>query len=218
MNGVSVPKINELATALSAFQGEMKTVGFDALNPFFKSKYATLSALVSRAAPVLASHGLAVSQLLTGDGAVTTMLLHKSGQYLETTLRLEPVKKDPQGVGSAITYARRYAYAAILGLVSDEDDDGNSACTPAGKAKESLTPPKELPKTQSPAADLGDKPENPKTINERFQKALVCLGKEKFTKILKSGGYNSMKEIKTTAQAEKMLIVLDAEISNQEVI
>lgn len=122
--------INELAAALSSFQGEMKAVSFDAVNPYFKSRYATLSALVDAASPVLAKNGLSVSQLCTGDGAVTTMLIHKSGQYIGDTLKLTPTKNDPQGLGSAITYARRYAYASILGLVSEADDDGNSASTP----------------------------------------------------------------------------------------
>lgn len=122
-------QINELATALSAFQGEMKAVQFDSSNPYFKSKYASLSALVDAASKVLVKHGLAVSQVLTGDGGVNTVLMHKSGQFIGDTLKLQPVKVDPQGVGSAITYARRYAYASILGLVSDSDDDGNGAST-----------------------------------------------------------------------------------------
>ena len=75
-------EIKELATGLSDFQGEMKAVAFDAVNPFFKSKYATLSALVEGASKLLNKHGLAVSQLVSGDGAVETILMHKSGQFL----------------------------------------------------------------------------------------------------------------------------------------
>lgn len=119
--------LSELAGALNKFQSEMGTVSFDSNNPFFKSKYASLSALVTAARPLLAKNGLSVSQLVSDTGSVTTMLLHSSGQYLSSTLTLKAVKEDPQGQGSAITYARRYAYAAILGIVSDEDDDGNAA-------------------------------------------------------------------------------------------
>jgi len=119
--------ISELAKALVKFQSEMKPVSFDANNPFFKSKYATLSALVQDATPILVKNGLAVSQLTEQEGSVTTILMHTSGEYLSSTLTLKAVKDDPQGRGSAITYARRYAYASILGIVSDEDDDGNSA-------------------------------------------------------------------------------------------
>ena len=121
------PTISELAKALNRFQGEMGTVVFDAVNPFFKSKYATLSALVATARPILFKNELSVSQLTEGDGGVTTILMHSSGEYISSTLILKAVKDDPQGKGSAITYARRYAYASILGIVSDEDDDGNAS-------------------------------------------------------------------------------------------
>jgi hypothetical protein len=127
--------MKELAKALCSFQKEMRPVAFDRTNPYFKSKYATLSALVSTAAPILSKYGLSVSQILVDDGAVQTILLHESGEMLQGTLRIEPAKKDPQGVGSAITYARRYSYASILGIVSDEDDDGNAA-THTNKAEE----------------------------------------------------------------------------------
>ena len=132
-------QLGELLTALSIFQGKMKAVAFDSNNPFFKSKYASLSALVSAAAPVVSECGLSVVQLACDDGAITTVLGHKSGQFIGSTLRLKPVKEDPQGVGSAITYARRYAYAAILGLVSDEDDDGNHASQPKAETAKVTT-------------------------------------------------------------------------------
>ena len=119
--------MKELAKALCSFQKEMKPVVFDMTNTYFKSKYATLSAIVSAAVPILTKYGLSVTQVLVDDGAVRTALLHESGEFIEGTLRIEPAKKDPQGVGSAITYARRYSYASILGIVSDEDDDGNAA-------------------------------------------------------------------------------------------
>lgn len=121
------PTISELAKALVLFQTEMQTVVYDADNPFYKSKYATLAALVNESKDLLAKNGLAVSQLLGGEGSVTTILMHTSGEFMLDTLTLKPSREDPQGRGGAITYARRYAYAAILGLVSDKDDDGNTA-------------------------------------------------------------------------------------------
>lgn len=145
--------IAELAGALCKFQGEMKAVAFDATNPFFKSKYATLSALVDGASKLLAKHGLAISQLCTDDGAVMTILMHESGQYISSTMKLTPTKNDPQGVGSSITYNRRYSYASILGLVSEADDDGNSASVPVAKvaipepAKPYVKPTQDAPKT-----------------------------------------------------------------------
>jgi hypothetical protein len=127
-------QINELAFGLSQFQGEMKAVAFDATNPFFRSKYATLSALVDNASKLLTKYGLAVSQLPYAEGGVYTILMHKSGQWIGMGVKLNPTKNDPQGVGSAITYARRYAYAAVLGLVSEADDDGNAASQPVAQA------------------------------------------------------------------------------------
>lgn len=128
-------QINELTKALIAFQSEMKSVSFDADNPFFKSKYATLTNIVDSSKELLAKNGLAVTQLTTGDGGVTTILMHTSGQFIGDTLTLKAVKDDPQGHGSAITYARRYAYASILGIVSDADDDGNEASQPKSQQK-----------------------------------------------------------------------------------
>ena len=119
--------IENLAKALSLFQGQMGNVIFDSNNPYFKSKYASLSAIVNTAKPLLVKYNLAVSQLVGGTGSVTTILMHTSGEWIKDTVTLEPVKKDPQGYGSSITYARRYAYASILGIVSDDDDDGNHA-------------------------------------------------------------------------------------------
>ena len=80
--------------------------------------------------PLLAKNGLSVVQTFTAwaDGpTIVTTLMHKSGQWVSSELFLKPAKSDPQGVGSAITYARRYALAAMVGVVADEDDDGNAA-------------------------------------------------------------------------------------------
>jgi hypothetical protein len=126
--------IEKIAAALVAFQGEMPTVSFDAKNPFLKNKYASLTQLVTVAKPYLLKHGLAVTQLINGS-QVVTMLLHASGQYISSTtdLHIDAGKglSSSQVAGVAITYARRYAYASILGLVADEDNDGHTGETPA---------------------------------------------------------------------------------------
>ena len=129
----SSEQINELATALSLAQADMKAVGKDSVNPFFKSKYAGLPEVVKTASPIISAHGLSVTQTMGFNGEVdtlTTWLLHKSGQYISDTMRLHLSKEDAQGHGSATTYARRYSYMAILGLVADEDDDGEKAKLP----------------------------------------------------------------------------------------
>lgn len=130
-------EIKNLAKALTVFAVKMETVSFDSSNPFFKSKYASLTTLVEHARTVLSECGLAVSQLTEGEGSVTTILMHESGEWMRSNLKLTPVKNDPQGLGSAITYARRYAYASILGLVADKDDDANEA---TGLNKKEATP------------------------------------------------------------------------------
>ncbi len=123
------PTIALLAEALSQAQGAMKNAVKDSDNPFFKSKYADLASVVNASREVLHSHGLAVVQLPTMVGGkliLEYVLLHSSGEYIGSELEMTPVKNDPQGIGSAITYARRYTWAALVG-VATEDDDGNAA-------------------------------------------------------------------------------------------
>lgn len=124
-------KIDLLAGALTAFQNEIKDPARDADNPFFKSKYVTLDDLLRQVRPVLAKNGLSFIQMPGGDGktiTVKTVLMHVSGQYIETdALALQVAKVDPQGAGSAVTYGRRYALSAVLGVAWDDDDDGNKA-------------------------------------------------------------------------------------------
>lgn len=121
--------INELAAALSKAQGEILDATKGAENPYFKSKYADLAAVRSVIREPMAKHGLSLVQLpKTVDGGVEveTMLLHSSGQYIKSCLFMPAAKGDAHGIGSAITYARRYSIMSILSLAT-EDDDGNAA-------------------------------------------------------------------------------------------
>ncbi|WP_165610954.1 ERF family protein [Mycobacteroides chelonae] len=154
-------KHTTLAEALVAFQAEVGFVAKDTQNPFFKSKYADLPAVMREAQPVLAKHGLAVSQLpsfFNADGQIydtlRTVVIHESGQEVESTMVLHPVKNDPQAHGSAITYARRYAYMAALGLVADVDDDGNAASASAKAAPRKAAPKKAAPANPEAAEAL----------------------------------------------------------------
>ena len=124
-------QINELATALSKAQAKIIGALKDAANPFFKSKYADLSSVWDAVREPLTANGLAVIQTTSApqDGSaviVTTMLAHSSGQWVRDSLTLTPAKRDPQGIGSAITYGRRYALAAITGC-PQIDDDGEAS-------------------------------------------------------------------------------------------
>lgn len=122
--------INELATALSKAQGEMQAAIKDSINPFFKSKYADLGSVWDAARPVLSKNGLCIMQgtEMIGEKIVmVTTLAHSSGQWVKSFLPLNPSKNDSQGVGAAITYLRRYSLSALVGVVCDDDDDGETA-------------------------------------------------------------------------------------------
>jgi hypothetical protein len=133
--------INELATALSKAQGEMQAAIKDKINPFFKSSYADLGSVWDAARPVLSKYGLCIMQTteLAPDRSqviMVTTLAHISGQWMKSYLPLNPSKNDSQGMGAAITYLRRYSLSAIVGVVCDEDDDGETAVG-RGKTNES---------------------------------------------------------------------------------
>lgn len=128
-------QINELAAALAKAQGQITGASKDASNPAFKqgarvAAYATLASVWDACRQALSSNGLSVTQTTRGGETplvtVITTLWHSSGQWLRSELALRPVKADPQGIGSALTYARRYALAAMVG-VAPEDDDGEGA-------------------------------------------------------------------------------------------
>lgn len=122
--------ISALAKALVAAQAQMRNPVLDSTNPHFKSSYVSLAGVRDAVVPVLAKHGLAVTQMLSiaERGVICeTMLLHESGEWISSTLELPATKFDAQGIGSAATYARRYALMALACVVGDEDDDGNQA-------------------------------------------------------------------------------------------
>lgn len=122
--------IKELATALAKAQGEFANAKKDQDNPFFKSKYADMAGVYDASRAALAKHGLAVTQMpdVADDGKVTliTQVIHSSGEWIRSWYPVTPVKSDPQSLGAAMTYARRYAYSSVTG-VAVEDDDGNAA-------------------------------------------------------------------------------------------
>ena len=131
--------IQKIATALAKFQGEMKNPPKNADNPFFKSKYCALDTIIDTIRPVMAKHGLSFIQSCSAVGAevaVTTLVMHESGEWIESDpMTVHATKLDPQGAGSAITYNRRYSLSAVLGIASEEDDDGNSSSKVSAEKK-----------------------------------------------------------------------------------
>lgn len=133
-----------LTAALVAAQKQMPDLQRDKINPHFKSAYLSLEKLLEEVLPVLNANGLAVTQwptffVVDGEAkpALRTVLVHgESGEQMDGTMLLLPTKNDPQGQGSAITYAKRYALMSLCGLSADEDDDGNKASGRKAKKKD----------------------------------------------------------------------------------
>ncbi len=124
--------VKDLVAALIEAQKQIKQPKKTCVNPHFKSKFADLEACMDCLREPLAANGLAVPQLVIGDQLVTT-LVHVSGQCISSTYPLINPAGTPQGMGSAITYARRYALCAMFNIVAEPDDDGNAASTNASK-------------------------------------------------------------------------------------
>jgi len=195
--------IKNFADAMCKFQGEVKNPPKSASNPFFKSKYTPLDVLIDQAKPVLEKNGLSYIQSCSGDGSniiVTTLLMHNSGEWVESDpLTLKADKATAQGAGSAITYARRYALAANLGLASDEDDDGNGA--EGNNKKPPSKPQTEQTNTTTPPQQ--NKPPEAVTdiITEGQARRLFAISKgntEGVKTIVTKYGYTSTKDIKKT--------------------
>lgn len=121
--------LTKIAPALLEAQKSITFAAKDATNPHFRNKYADLPAVVDAIKPALNDAGISFLQAATPSDDdklhLTTRLIHSSGEWIEDTLVIPLPKQDPQGYGSAMTYARRYALAAMTGLYQD-DDDGNA--------------------------------------------------------------------------------------------
>lgn len=124
----------ELLKGLAKFRAQIKQPKLDASNPFFKSSYLTLTGLITAIDEALKGTGLSYNQIIADNGqaaAVQTIITHESGGILITKpFTLRPTKADPQGIGSATTYARRYQLQALFGIAGEKDDDGNAASNP----------------------------------------------------------------------------------------
>jgi hypothetical protein len=143
-NMMESEQINELATALAKVQGSIEHASKDSVNPFHKSKYADLASVWEACRKQLSSNGLSIVQLPNGleDNCLIldTKLLHSSGQWISSRIKMPLSKLDPQGYGSTLTYARRYALAAIVGVYQDDDDsESGTKRTPQTDSKQQKT-------------------------------------------------------------------------------
>lgn len=177
--------IGKIATAMLEAQKAITFAAKDATNPHFKNKYADLPAVVDAVKPALNDAGIAFLQSAgpSDDSKLhlTTRLVHTSGEWIEDTLVMPLPKQDPQGYGSAMTYARRYALAAITGLYQD-DDDGNAgsgysqnAAAPKPKSAPAALPPAVL-KKHVDSIKAADSMETLKTVYGSAYKAAHAMG------------------------------------------
>ena len=157
----SSDKIEAISKALVAFHGKIGKIAKDQTNPYFNSKYAGLSTILSAVNPTLQECGLSIMQMPADEDELITLLVHESGQFIGSKMKMSLTKRDPQAQGSAITYARRYAVAAILSLSFDEDDDGNSAMPSQASQNRAGAPqpPKATQGTPPPSASATAKGE-----------------------------------------------------------
>ena len=187
--------IGKLAEALAKAQGSMSAAAMDGKANY--GKYATLASVWDAARKPLADNGLAVTQAtdMTADSMVlVTTLMHSSGEWIGGVYPIRPAQNTPQGMGSAITYARRYSLSALLGLTADDDDDGNAASGQQSAARQveqrqanGNGKPQQAPAPQNGHGDNdADKP------SEKQQKALHAKGMD----------YYGSKEVWTLKRAE----------------
>jgi hypothetical protein len=210
--------INELASALSKAQGEMQAAIKDKVNPFYKSAYADLGSVWDAARPVLSKYGLCIMQTteIVPDGSriiMVTTLAHTSGQWVKSYLPLNPSKNDSQSVGAALTYLRRYSLSAIVGVVCDDDDDGETA---VGRGKTQN-------KEQSPEKNSQPPTQDKTPPTERIGKAEIIAitnlmhdlnkeSKKSFIDLIKQNfNANSIEEIPKNC-FEKCMISLNAKL------
>lgn len=168
-----------LVQALAAFQADLPPVDLDGVNPHFKSKYASLGNITKKVFPKLSEHGFAFSVGSFVDNGALILdahLIHESGESRSAQFPI--TETNPQKVGSAVSYYRRYALAALTGIVADEDDDGNAASNPspaerkvqAAKATPQPKPTGEVPSQAQVREWIGDSAERKEQANATYQK------------------------------------------------
>jgi len=180
----------ELFTALAAFQGEVTPPKKTASNPHFKSKFADLADVLEAVRAPLAKHGLSLTQMAVGacetHVRVVTIVAHKSGQWFRGALDMPLAQKTPQGVGSAISYARRYCAMAALGIAAEDDDGERAENRGPGVAKAAQA-------QQTQAA-----PQQPQQANQDLVATLTTLRRE----LAAQSDFDSLAKFHTHARAE----------------
>jgi hypothetical protein len=156
------PKLSKLYIALAKAQGEFPEIQKTRTNPFYNSKYADLADVRKAVQPSLSKNGLSLVQILKGK-LLITKLFHQDGGVIESEIPID-LSQKPQGIGSALTYLRRYCLCSILGVASEEDDDGNAGSD--AKPKRGTPPPPQ--KKTSTKQTRGQSTNSPKGSSDEY--------------------------------------------------
>lgn len=200
--------VGKLFSALVAAQAEMRNPPKDSINPHFKSRFADLATVLDTVKPVLARHKLGVIQMpceVDGIGpGLATMLVHESGEFVRATIALRPAKMDPQGVGSAMTYARRYGLQSVCGVVGDDDDDGEQASKPAPPKQQPA--PRPAPAQQPKPLHLDDEAffGMLKTTKREWSKVVLWINSNHGGKYAADAGFYDVSETHRKVAADAM--------------
>jgi len=210
--------IAALAAALAKAQGQMTHASKDATNPHFRTRYADLAAVWSAIREPLAANGLSVIQQVTqaeGMVGVRSILAHASGEWVSSDLQMPVAQKTPQGYGSALTYARRYSLAALVGIAQD-DDDGEAGTRPSAPVLPPVQrrqPMREQPAPQ-PVPTPAPQPAAPASAEpDPMERALLAIAEcgtpedlQAATRIIKQLGVTAVPEVrKAFASRQKEL-------------
>jgi len=204
----NVGKIDKLATALSKAQGVMKSAKKDSSNPYFKSKYADLSSVWEVIRKPLSDNELSIIQLVNGD-ILDTILAHSSGQFIKSSIAIKSKDNTAQSMGSAITYARRYALSSLVGVVADEDDDGNAASKKEDKGSSKYADVKIIKEDDidmsPPEVEITQQTEKQKRAEILSKITATKVTPEQLSTVIKKNfGKDKFSDI-TTAQAKELL-------------
>jgi len=160
MNNTEITPDSQLNASFVKALGELRNVAKNAVNPHFRNRYASLDAILDDVRPILANNGLGISQepiFEDGKAGVVTRIIHKSGETRESKLILPLKDQSAQGVGSALTYAKRYAISSVLMIAADEDEDGEIASKPAVKIEKPVVKkqePQKAPDQEAKASPI----------------------------------------------------------------
>lgn len=181
------PQVNEIAASLCKAQSVMQPAKFNCVNPFHKNRYADLASVMEACRVPLTSNGICTTQFTETIGEkiyLSTLLLHVSGQWIKSLFPIHVAKLDCQSIGAAMTYGKRYSLSALVGIVSEEDDDGESTYD---RREKYVAPKKEQPKPINSVIH--------KDMAEDLNKIILTFTDEQkkgFDNFLKQSGFESV--------------------------